>query len=152
PPFRGGTPGATIEQIQNGALVPPGQRRGVPADLNAVCLKAMHRLPGRRYASAGELADDLRRFLDGRPVRARPATALMRTGKWAARQPATAGLLVALLLTLGLTLFASTLMVSESARRAAEAQGVENAARNEIQAARQREREVGKARDETLAE
>jgi hypothetical protein len=57
----------------------------VPRDLEAICLKAMAKDPARRYTVAAELAEDLRRFLDGEPVRARPASMLLRLYSWAQR-------------------------------------------------------------------
>ncbi len=72
----------------------------IPRDLETIVLKAMAKEPARRYATAAALADDLRRFLDGRPVAARPIGALGQTWRWARRHPAVAGLACALLLTL----------------------------------------------------
>jgi serine/threonine protein kinase len=75
---------------------PPRQLNDrVPRDLETVCLKAMAREPHRRYAGAAELADDLRRFLAGEPVRARPVGAAARLWRWGRRNPLAAGLLVA---------------------------------------------------------
>src|SRR5207248_8511938 len=73
PPFRAETPLDTILQVVGNEPVPP--RRLVPKlphDLDTICLKCLEKAPARRYASAGELADDLQRFLDSQPIRARP--------------------------------------------------------------------------------
>jgi WD40 repeat protein/serine/threonine protein kinase len=66
----------------------------VPADLEAVVLRCLEKDPARRYATAGELADDLGRFLAGEPVRARPVSGWERGLKWVRRRPAAAALLV----------------------------------------------------------
>jgi formylglycine-generating enzyme required for sulfatase activity len=85
--------------------VPPSRRvPKVPADLDTICLKCLSKEPARRYDSAEELADDLRRFQAGEPIRARPVGAVERTWKWAKRRPALAALLAVVLLALvGLT-------------------------------------------------
>src|SRR5262249_43229020 len=70
---------------------PPSPRsrdHGIPPDLDSICLKAMAREPHRRYASARELADDLRNFLQGEPVRARPLGHWQRVLRRAQRRPA----------------------------------------------------------------
>jgi serine/threonine protein kinase len=61
--------------------------RRVPADLDAVVLKCLEKDPARRYQTAGELADDLGRFLAGEPVRARPIGVLRRGARWVRRRP-----------------------------------------------------------------
>ncbi len=58
----------------------------VPRDLEVIALKAMEKDPARRYASAGELGQDLQRFLDDQPIRARPAPLWRRSAKWLRRQ------------------------------------------------------------------
>jgi hypothetical protein len=68
----------------------------VPRDLETVCLKCLDKEPGRRYASAAALADDLRRWREGRPTAVRPLGPIGRLGRWGRRNPAVAGLLAAL--------------------------------------------------------
>jgi serine/threonine protein kinase/tetratricopeptide (TPR) repeat protein len=71
---------------------PPPPRhwnRAVPVDLETVVLKAMSKEPIARYPTARELADDLRRFLEGRPVLARPPSLWQRAGRWLRRHPGT---------------------------------------------------------------
>jgi eukaryotic-like serine/threonine-protein kinase len=82
---------------------PPRPRQvdpGVPRDLETIVLKAMAREPLHRYACAAEMADDLRRFLDDRPIRARRVGPWERATRWCRRQPAVAALSAAVVLAL----------------------------------------------------
>src|SRR5205085_5623785 len=95
-PFRGNAR-MMLHQVLHDEPRPPRRLNdAVPRDLETVCLKAMAKEPARRYPTAGELADDLRRWLRGEPIRARPASAWERGWRWARRRPAVAGLLAAL--------------------------------------------------------
>jgi hypothetical protein len=67
----------------------------VPRDLETICLKAMSKSPARRYASAREMVLDLRRYLNGEPIRARPVGRWERIERWCRRNPLPASLLVA---------------------------------------------------------
>ena len=95
PPFKAATPLDTMMQVVSDEPVPPSQLQSqTPRDLETICLKCLQKEPARRYASAQELADDLRRFQQGEPIRARPVGWLERTRKWAGRRPAAAALIV----------------------------------------------------------
>jgi serine/threonine protein kinase/tetratricopeptide (TPR) repeat protein len=88
PPFRGSTALETLEQVRTCELVPPRcLRSSVSPDLQTICLKCLEKEPCRRYASAEALADDVRRFLEGEPVLARPVPVWQRAWRWARRRP-----------------------------------------------------------------
>jgi serine/threonine protein kinase/tetratricopeptide (TPR) repeat protein len=111
PAFSGGGPMDVIHKVLT--HTPPRPRslnRQVPRDLETVVLKAMARVPADRYPSGREMADDLRRFLAGEPVKARRIGVVGRAWRWGKRNPAVAALLSVLLLVLvGGTAAATTL-------------------------------------------
>jgi formylglycine-generating enzyme required for sulfatase activity len=104
PPFEG-PQHLVLVSVLNDEPVPPSRRGAkVPADLETICLKCLSKEPARRYGSAEELANDLRRYQAGEPIRARPVGAVECAVKWARRRPALAALLgVVLLALIGLT-------------------------------------------------
>jgi formylglycine-generating enzyme required for sulfatase activity len=101
PPFQAATPLDTLLQVVTEEPAAVRQLQpGCPRDLETICHKCLHKEPARRYTGAEELADDLRRFQAGEPIRARPAGAVERAVKWAKRRPALAALLAVVVLTL----------------------------------------------------
>jgi hypothetical protein len=101
PPFRAASALDTLEQVRTQDPVPVRRLQPkAPRDLETVCLKCLEKDPARRYATAGELADDLRRFLAGEPVRARRLGPAGRAWRWCRRHPvaAAAGLTAVLVL------------------------------------------------------
>jgi len=86
PPFRGDTATKTLDAIQCKELKPPSRLRPqVPADLDTICRKCLAKQPRRRYATARELAEDLRRCAGGYAIKARSTSAAERLGKWTRR-------------------------------------------------------------------
>jgi WD40 repeat protein/Flp pilus assembly protein TadD len=95
PPFQGASAVATLDLVRNQEPVAPHLlRAGVPADLETICLKCLRKEPAKRYASADALANDLRRWQRGEPIRARPVSTWERLLLWARRRPALAALVV----------------------------------------------------------
>jgi serine/threonine-protein kinase len=99
PPFLAATAAETLRQVVSQEPVPPSRlNQQVPRDLETICLKCLQKNPASRYASAQELADDLHRFLDGKPVLARPVGLLGRLGRWLKRHPLETALVVLVVL------------------------------------------------------
>src|SRR4029077_21002520 len=103
PPFLGEN---ALAVIQEASEKPAPKLRtlsrdcGIDRDLETICAKCLEREPGARYHSAGDLAEDLERWLDGRPIAARPVSASVRALRWSRRNPTVAAM-AALLLGLG---------------------------------------------------
>jgi tRNA A-37 threonylcarbamoyl transferase component Bud32 len=94
PPFQAANPMDTLLQVLDDEPVSPRQLNAqIPRDLETICLKCVSKEAEKRYGSAGELADDLRRFEDHEPIIARPAGFVERAVKWSRRRPALAALI-----------------------------------------------------------
>jgi WD40 repeat protein/HEAT repeat protein len=103
-PFRGEVRMLIVQILRDEPTPPRRLNSRIPRDLETICLKCLEKDPHRRYQSAGDLADDLRRFLNGQPVHARPVSALGRRWRWCLRNPGTASLVATIvLLLLGIT-------------------------------------------------
>ncbi len=128
-PFVGMDVFFVLAQVQHADPVAPRQiNPQVPADLETICLKCLRKEPGRRYARAADVADDLQRFLDGKPILARPAGLMERAAKFARRRPALAAAwgmaLAALIAVVSIVLVYNVRLADERDRAA---RGEENA-------------------------
>jgi eukaryotic-like serine/threonine-protein kinase len=133
PPFRGPTLRDTLLQVV--ALDPVSPRRlnpAVPRDLDTICLKCLEKDPSRRYLSARDLADDLQRFAEGRPILARPVSKAERCWHWCRKNPvaalttAIAMVSLLLLIPLGLSLEAARQVAQAEAKAREEAERSEH--------------------------
>jgi tRNA A-37 threonylcarbamoyl transferase component Bud32 len=134
PPFQAESVLDLLELVRTQEPVPPGQLRSrLPRDVETVCLKCLEKEPARRYATAGGLAEELRRWLRGEPIRERPPGRWERLGRWCRRYPAVATLtatLALLLMTLaaGATAAAYYFRALAGREQQAKQQAEENAA------------------------
>ena len=123
PPFRAATPLETLLQLQAEEPVPPSRLLPkLPRDLATICLKCLEKEPRKRYASAEGLADDLRRFLAGEPIQARPVSRLERLWRWSRRKPLVAGLAASIVLLLVVISLVSSLSALSLGRERMETQ------------------------------
>ena len=142
PPFRGETPLDTVLQVMSDDPAPPrGLQSKVPRDLEIICMKCLQKLPAKRYASAGHLADDLHRFLKNEPIEARPIGSRERFIKWAKRHPAIATSLSVSILALFTTLCISFYFNIQLRRSAADKESEAYKARQALAAAEQSAKE-----------
>jgi pentatricopeptide repeat protein len=128
PPFRGDNMmDVLLQVVERDPPSPQSLNPHLNRDLATICMRCLEKAPARRYSSAEAVAEDLERWLDGKPIRARPGTRLERAAKWVRRRPAAAALLAVSLLAgiaillLGSLLYRQTLEQSRAeARRQAE--------------------------------
>ncbi len=118
PPHQGADQLDTLLAVRTREPEPPSRvRPGVPRDLETICIKALAREPARRYGSAAELAADLRRWLAGEPIEARPAGRAEKAWRWCRRNPGMAGLAAAVVvLMVGTTVASAWAAYSASER------------------------------------
>jgi serine/threonine-protein kinase len=120
-PFRG-TPRMLLHQVLHDEPRPPRSLNDrIPRDLETVCLKAMAKEPGRRFRTARDCAADLRRWLNGEPIVARPVATAERLWRWCRRNPRVAGLSAAVLTLLVTVVVVSTAMAVRISKEHADA-------------------------------
>ncbi len=87
PPFEAHDTASTLKLLRDGIVRKPSRYVRVSADIESICMKCLAKAHGDRYATARDVADDLGRFLESRPVHARPLNARRRFGLWVRREP-----------------------------------------------------------------
>lgn len=123
-PFRG-RPLEILDQHRfHVPMSPTKLNRFIPRDLETICLKALAKEPARRYATATAMADDLQRFLDGRPILARPVSRWTLARMWCRRNRGLAAALATVLLTLAAGTTVSTWMWLRSEQNATAARNL----------------------------
>ena len=127
-------------------------RQGLSRDLETICLKALSKRPEDRYASSGELADDLRRYLSGESIRARRLGPVERLTRWVRRNPVVAGLSTAVVLCLALGTIISASYAGVARIRAVEAVASAKQAKEEKARADQKAAEAQAQADEARRE
>lgn len=111
PPFKAATPMETVLQVINEEPVSVSQLHlKVPRDLETICHKCLQKVGARRYATAGAFATDLKRWLNGDPITARPIRTPERIWRWCRRKPAVAALLAVALATVPALLVLSVIV------------------------------------------
>ena len=120
PPVIRGLIQETLERVRVGTVLPIRETRPeVPQDLETICLKCLRKEPKNRYASAAEIASDLHRFLDGKPIVARPVGHIERSVKWVKRNPMITGSAIAVMFMLMLSTSYSYWMYCDAKHSAA---------------------------------
>ena len=99
-PFQGDTRILLLQILEDDPKPPRRLNNHVPRDLETICLAALAKEPSRRYATAGEMARDLRSFRAGKPIVRKPDGMLMKLKVWAKRNPRVAALSAAVYLLL----------------------------------------------------
>jgi tetratricopeptide (TPR) repeat protein/tRNA A-37 threonylcarbamoyl transferase component Bud32 len=138
PPFLGESQLETLKLVVSNDVVPPCRLRpDVPRDLETICLRCLEKEPSRRYVDALAMAEDLRRYLEDRPILSRRAGRAERAWRWCRRNPVLAGasLTAAALLAVVIVGAVASAMIYRGQRdRAVAAESRANRSRSETQA------------------
>jgi tetratricopeptide (TPR) repeat protein len=115
PPFQGDSVLETLEQVRTREPQPPSvSNPQISRDLQTICLKCLRKEASERYASAEELADDLERWLAGKPITARPPTMWERAAKWTRRHSAAVAASMGVLMVMVIGLAAALIVIART--------------------------------------
>jgi serine/threonine protein kinase len=148
PAFAALHPHECLHQVLEDEPVQPRRwNPAIPAELETIVLKAMSKTPAERYASARELAEDLRKYLDDRPIAARPPSLLDRTRRWVRRHPS---LLWSVLLVLSLAAVGFGVFAVFAAREQARTQEALEREQQRAREAEERSQLIRQAADDLI--
>src|SRR6266516_2795856 len=138
PPFQAESFESVIAQLLNNEPMSPRLlNSSVPPDLETICVKCLQKEPSRRYQSAQELADELGRFLGGKPIHARPVSRVERAWRWCGRNrplALTGAVVIILLVTLAIGSPIAAFRINRERLRAEVARQNETQLRQQAQA------------------
>ncbi|MBX9678153.1 MAG: protein kinase [Gemmataceae bacterium] len=127
-PFRGPSALETVERVRVAEPAPlRSLRSDIPRDLETIVAKCLQKAPARRYLAAQDAADDLRRFLKGDPILARPINRIERVARWCRRYPTAAALLLVLALATAGALWGWTEVSAQRDEKIAESKKADDA-------------------------
>ncbi len=149
PPFITDRPLDTVMQVVNNDPVQPRDLQpGIPVDVETICMKALQKDQAQRYVNCNELAADLRRFLNGEPIHARPVSRLERAWRWCKRNPKVAVPSTVASFFIIATAFISTWAWSETSAQAAIIAKERDTVKEQRDEVRKQKAEVEVQRDE----
>ncbi|WP_197444291.1 serine/threonine-protein kinase [Maioricimonas rarisocia] len=149
-PFRGNTRMLLHQVLHDDAPSPRTLNAQVPRDLETICLRCLEKEPDKRYATAADVADELQRWLDGKPIQARPVSPIERGWRWCRRNPAVASVSAVLcLILLGLAIGGPVVAAYQVELKRQADDEREEAARAAEREREQRERAEALARQKT---
>ena len=153
-PFRGNKRMLIVQVLQDEPRPPRRLNDKIPRDLETITLKCLAKEPSRRYSSAGELAGDLRRFLQGEPIQARPVGPAERAWRWVKRNPRVAmlsGAVALLLVTVAVASSVLTVMAQQYRLFAEKAANTQRELRTAAEASAEKARQNATQAEESAA-
>lgn len=120
-PFRGEARMLIVQILDEEPPSPRKLNANIPRDMETITLRCLEKEPAKRYQTAQELADDLQRYLTGKPIRARPLGRLERGWRWCRRNPTVAGLAAALFAILTVGVLTSSYFAASASKEATSA-------------------------------